>query len=85
LREIHQILSAANLLYSARERIPAGVRIVSGGRLGHDDFCTDLPPLSHDEACWEIAIGFEALFEPAVVQAFERVLEVWNPDASTMV
>jgi len=53
--------------------------------LGHDDFCTDLPPLSHDEACWEIAIGFEALFEPAVVQAFERVLEVWNPDASTMV
>jgi cyclic di-GMP phosphodiesterase len=100
LREIPQLRGAADLLYAAHEqwdgngyprvlsgeRIPAGSRIVSLAVTW--DAMTSARAhrraMSHEEARREIVAGSGTLFDPTVVEAFERVVEAWNPDASTM-
>ena len=98
LREVPQLRGAADLLYAAREqwdgqgyprglakeRIPAGSRIVALA-VSWDAMTSARAhrrAMSHEEARREIIAGSGTLFDPAVVEAFERVVRAWNPDAS---
>ena len=40
--------------------------------------------MSHEEARLEIVAASGTLFDPTVVAAFERVVDTWNPELSTI-
>lgn len=100
LREIPPLRGAADLLYAAREqwdgdgyprglageRIPAGARIVTLA-VAWDAMTSSRAhrrALSHEEARREIVAGSGTMFDPAVVEAFERVVANWAPDVSVL-
>ena len=100
LREIPPFRGAADLLYAAREqwdgngyprglaaeRVPAGARIVTLA-VAWDAMTSARAHrrgMSHEEARREVVAGSGTLFDPTVVDAFERVVANWNPEVSTI-
>jgi response regulator RpfG family c-di-GMP phosphodiesterase len=100
LREIPQLRGAADLLFAAheqwdgqgyprglaQERIPAGSRVVSLA-VAWDAMTSARAhrrAMSHEEARLEIVAASGTLFDPTVVAAFERVVDTWNPELSTI-
>ena len=95
LREVPELRGAAELLYAARERwdghgyprglagerIPVGARIVALA-VAWDAMTSERayrPPLALAQAQREIAEGSGTTYDPAVVEAFERVMVSWTP------
>ena len=95
LREVPELRGAAQLLYAARERwdghgyprglagerIPVGARVVALA-VSWDAMTSQRayrPPLSATEAQGEVVEASGTSFDPAVVNAFERVMLSWTP------
>lgn len=95
LREVPGFRGAAELLYAAREqwdgegypralsgeRIPVGARIVAVA-VAWDAMTSERAyrrPLSATEAQREIGSGSGTSFDPAVIEAFARVMVSWTP------
>ena len=95
LREVPELRGAAELLYAARERwdghgyprglagerIPVGARVVALA-VAWDAMTSKRAyraPLTPAEAHLEVAEASGTSFDPAVVQAFDRVMLSWTP------